>query len=152
MMEYTHKIYTVFICKTCQNNFIYKNELMLVRNVSNIVSKYFLKNTCRRSTLVQRVLCWFWYYQLPLSAPNVANAAPGVATSVSPLWNANFPLLPPWARALGQDYSNKFWPWCSRNLEIEDVPIHGIISCTVIKDYYIATKINKWRVFIIWHA
>ena len=37
---------------------------------------------------------WFRYDQLPLSAPNVANAAPGVATSVSPLWNTNIPLLP----------------------------------------------------------
>ena len=30
----------------------------------------------------------------PFSAPNVANAAPGMATSVSPLCNTNFPLLP----------------------------------------------------------
>ena len=78
-----------FTCKTWKNNFVDKNEREHPRN---IVCKYFLKNTCRRIGN-QRALCWFRYDQLPLSAPNVANAAPGVATSVSPLWNTNFPLL-----------------------------------------------------------
>ena len=79
-----------------QNNCIGKIELMNHRKLehpSTIVCKYFLTNTYRRSSN-QGALCWFRHDQLPLSAPNVANAAPGVATSVSPLWNTNFPLLP----------------------------------------------------------
>ena len=56
-------------------------------HTSNIVCKYFLTNTCRRSSN-QGALCWFRHDQHPLSA------TPGVATSVSPLWNTNFPLLP----------------------------------------------------------
>ena len=84
-----------FTCKTCQNNFIDKNILMHNRKREspiNIVCKYFLKKTRIRSNN-QRALCWFRYDELSLSAPNVANNAPGVATSVSPLWNTNFPLL-----------------------------------------------------------
>ena len=57
---------------------------------SNIVCKYILTNTCRKSSN-QGALSWFRRYQLPLSAPNVANAAPGVATSVSPVWNKKIP-------------------------------------------------------------
>ena len=74
-----------FICKTCQYNFIDKNELMHHRkheHPRNIEYKYFLTNTCRRSSN-QGALCCFRHDQLPLSAPNV-----------SPLWNTNIPLLP----------------------------------------------------------
>ena len=69
-----------------------KNELMNHKkpeHPSNIACKYFLTNTCRRNSN-QVALCWFRRDQLPLSAPNVTNAAPGVATSVSPLWNKKF--------------------------------------------------------------
>ena len=85
-----------FTCKTCQKKFMEKNLLRHHRkheHPSKIVCKYFLTNTCRRSSN-QGALCWFRHDQLPLSAPNVANAEPGVATSVSPFWNTNFPLLP----------------------------------------------------------
>ena len=60
---------------------------------SNIVCKYFLTNSWRRRSN-QGALCWFRHDLLPLSAPNVGNAAPGVETSVFPLCNTNFPLLP----------------------------------------------------------
>ena len=66
---------------------------------SIIECKYFIKKTCRRSRN-QRALCWFRYDQLPLSAPNLMNAAPGVATSVSPLWKKIFPSLPAMSQSL----------------------------------------------------
>ena len=58
---------------------------------SNIMCKFFLTKTCRRSSN-QGALCWFRHDQLPLSAPNVAIALPGVATLVSTLWEKKFPL------------------------------------------------------------
>ena len=85
-----------FTCKTCQNNFLDKNKFVHHRNCehpSKIVCKYFLTNTCRQSSN-QEALCWFRHDQLPLCAPNVANAAQGVAISVSPLRNKKNPLLP----------------------------------------------------------
>ena len=60
-----------FICKTCQNNFIDKNELMHHRKHEhsiNILCKYFLTSTCIRSSN-QGALCWFRHDQLPLSGP-----------------------------------------------------------------------------------
>ena len=62
-------------------------------HLSNIACKFFLTNTFRRSSN-QGELCWFRNDQVPLSAPTVANATPGVVTSISPLLNTNFPSLP----------------------------------------------------------
>ena len=67
-----------FTCKTCQNYFIDKNYFMHHRkreHLSNMMCKFFLSNTCRRSSN-QGALCWFRHDELPLSAP-------GVATSVT---------------------------------------------------------------------
>ena len=67
-----------FTCKTCQKNLAGKNKLMHHRKREhpiNIVCKYFLTNTCRRSSN-QGALSWFRHYQLHLSAPNVGNATP----------------------------------------------------------------------------
>ena len=89
-----------FICKTCQNNFIDKNELMHHRKHDhsiNILCKYFLTSKCIRSSNQEHYVGSDMTNSLCL-VHNVANATPGVATSVSPLWNTNFPLL----RAMSQ--------------------------------------------------
>ena len=59
---------------------------------SNIVCKYFLTNTCRRSRN-QGALFWLRYDQLTLPAPHVANAGPNVATSVCPFVEHKFSLI-----------------------------------------------------------
>ena len=83
-------------CTSCQNTFSDRNEVMHHRkreHPSNIMCKYFLTNTCRRSAN-QGALCWYRHEMLPTNAPPVANTAPFVATSASPSWNINFPPLP----------------------------------------------------------
>ena len=85
-----------YTCKTCQNNYIDKNEFVQHRkreHPSNIVVKYFLTNTCRRSSN-QGALSCFRHDQLPLCVPNVAKAAQGVAKSVAIWWNKKIPLFP----------------------------------------------------------
>ena len=83
-----------FTCKTCQTNFIDKYELMHHRKgeyPSNIgYNDFFFTNICRKSSN-QVALCWFSHEQLLLSDHNEAINTPGVATSVFPLWNINFP-------------------------------------------------------------
>ena len=61
-----------FTCKTCQNNFKDKNELMFQRkreHSNNIACEDFLAGTCRRGT--QGEFCWHRHDLLPAAAPNV---------------------------------------------------------------------------------
>ena len=98
-----------FTCKTCQNNFMDNNLLIHYRiceHKSNIVLKYFLTTTCRRSSN-QGALCWFRHDQLPLSAPKVANAKQEWHHLSPPCVTQIFPYFLRWAWALCQDYSNK---------------------------------------------
>ena len=91
--------------------FIDENELVHHRkreHPSKIVCKYFLTNPCKRSSN-QGALCWFRHDQLPLCAPNVANAAHGVEISVSLLWNKKNAFFLSWPRDLWQECNNKCW-------------------------------------------
>ena len=100
-----------FTCKTCQNNFFGQNELVHHRkreHPSKIRCKYFLTNTCRISSN-QGALCGFRHDQLPLCAPNVANAAQGVKNQSPPCGPKKMSIFLPCARALCQDYTNKWW-------------------------------------------
>ena len=85
-----------FNCKTCQQDFSDKNELMHHKkreHPSNIMCQYFLSGNCRQSAN-QGAKCWYRHNLLPITAQNVERVNIPIPPHGRPSWNQNFPPMP----------------------------------------------------------